>query len=100
MAISDRSSSTRSLRTPVAGDLLAEKLFQILRCQVAVGLMATSASGISCHSSWGTLITDHLVERPHRDVRITRIYEGIDEIQKEIVDKRVLGQQSSRRPQQ
>ncbi|WP_336000418.1 acyl-CoA dehydrogenase family protein [Halorientalis halophila] len=37
-------------------------------------------------------VTDHPVERYLRDVRVTKIYEGTNEIQKEIIGGRLLGQ--------
>ncbi|WP_254533162.1 acyl-CoA dehydrogenase family protein [Natrinema gelatinilyticum] len=36
-------------------------------------------------------VTDHPVERYLRDVRVTKIYEGTNEIQKEIIGNRLLG---------
>jgi len=35
-------------------------------------------------------VTDHLAERYYRDARITKIYEGTSEIQKNIIADRIL----------
>jgi Acyl-CoA dehydrogenases len=44
---------------------------------------------IQVHGGAG-FVTDHPVERYYRDARITKIYEGTSEIQKNIISDQVL----------
>ena len=70
-------------------DDTAVKLASMAKLFASEHAVDVADEGIQVHGGAG-YVTDHPAERFYRDARITKIYEGTSEIQKNIISERVL----------
>jgi len=75
-------------RTPVA-DLVSEREAAETKLFVTEALQGVVDKAVQIHGGMGYM-RDHPVERLYRDARITRIYEGTSEIQRNIIARAML----------
>ena len=70
-------------------DQLAAKFASMAKLFASERAVEVADEGIQVHGGAG-FVTDHPAERFYRDARITKIYEGTSEIQKNIISDQVL----------
>jgi acyl-CoA dehydrogenase len=70
-------------------DQLAAKFASMAKLFASERAVEVADEGIQVHGGAG-FVTDHSAERFYRDARITKIYEGTSEIQKNIISDQVL----------
>ena len=70
-------------------DALATRLCAMAKLFASEHAVDVTDEALQVHGGAG-YVSDHHVERFYRDARITKIYEGTSEIQKNIISDRVL----------